>query len=149
MLLLGTAAAQGAPPKRPAPRQPAIRVLASAQSADGLTENDMDQNFLSNLEAYTVERQVANSRRVLESNGVNAPMPRPTSSALYVMSGGRKYAVVRTTFAGGGGKVYSAQIMGIVGDQMRRVICISQTGEVPITYGVCADKIQETFGSRL
>lgn len=128
---------------------PEVKTIASSQRADGLSDQLMDQSFLSKLNSYTVERQVVNTKRALQNRGITTPVPQPTSSSVYVMSGGHKVAVVRTRMAKGGVAVHSAFLLAVFGQEVRRVGCFSPEREVSITFGPCADKVEETYGFRI
>lgn len=146
---VGSSAGEASAQRTALQNAPAFKAMAGSQSADGVTEEMMDQNFLANLEQHTVEQQIVNTRRALEASGMKMPVPRPASSSVFVMSGGHKITVVRTQAGSEGAVVHSAHLMAIFGDEARRVVCISTEGQISVTYGPCADKIEETFGFRL
>jgi hypothetical protein len=119
-----------------------IRIIVSSQDAEGVTQQNLDINFLKNLEAYTVERVKAKIREL-----PNSPYIDITSEATYVESGSMKFAVIRLR-----GSDDSNQIIvhGIIGKELKRVACLRKSTEaIPISYGECAEKIKEVFGTKI
>lgn len=121
-----------------------VKAFATIQDAGGATEQQMDMNFLRNLESYTAERIKINTKKSLESKGISAGDLNIKSDSVYVESGGKKFAVIRHK---GPDKFISVMIFSIVGSELKRVTCMSQNSDsIPIAYGVCGDKIKEVFG---
>jgi hypothetical protein len=119
-----------------------IRVIASSQDAEGVTQKNLDMNFLKKLEAYTVERIRTKIREL-----PNSPQIDITSEATYVESGPMKFAVIRLRGSDSSNQIF---IHGIVGNELKRVACLRNSTEaIPISYGVCADKIKEVFGATI
>ena len=77
---IGHSAGEAAAQRDAVPKPPPFRAAASSQASESVTDELMDQNFLANLEAYTVERQVVNTRRALAARGITTNVPQPTSS---------------------------------------------------------------------
>lgn len=123
-----------------------IRVVASSQDAEGATQQDLGISFLNALEAYTVERVRLKTKEALASQGhLNANL-NIVSEAVYVESGAMKLAVIRLRISG----INSVYIMGIIGKELKRVGCVRESPEViPISYGVCGEKIKEVFGTMI
>lgn len=124
---------------------PKIVVSDSVQPSGGLTEIDMNREFLSNYSDFVKEGIINGLRQNLESKNKYLPgdfdMP---SESMYINSGGKKLAVVRFTFYGGASSV---EILGINGNQLHRVSCNHQSPKnVPLVQGECADRISEVFG---
>jgi hypothetical protein len=124
-----------------------IRIVVSSQDAAGVTQQNFDISFLKNLEAYTVERVKLKAKEYLVSQGhPNAPLDI-VSEATYVTSGTTKLAVIRLRGADGSNNVF---IAGIINNELKRVACVRNSLEtIPITYGVCGEKIKEVFGSMI
>jgi hypothetical protein len=119
-----------------------IRVIASSQDAQGVTQKNFIMSFLWNLEAYTVERIKTKIREL-----PNSPQVDITSEANYVESGPMKLAVIRIRGSDNSNQIF---IHGIVGNELKRVACFRNSTEaIPISYGVCADKINEVFGAKI
>lgn len=117
-----------------------IRVISSSQDAEGATQKHLDMNFLKNMEAYTVERIRTKIREL-----PNSPRIDIASEANYVESGSMKLAVIRLRGSDNSNQII---ILGIVGNELKRVTCARNSPEaIPISYGVCADKIKEVFGT--
>jgi hypothetical protein len=103
----------------------------------------MDHPFLDNFETYTRERVTQLTQQYLRDNGVSGSPLNLESEAVYVESNGRKLAVVRMWNAA----EYQVVILGIVEDEIRRVLCARTSPErVSISYGPCAIKLREVFG---
>jgi hypothetical protein len=119
-----------------------IRVVVSSQDAQGVTQNNMDINFLKNLEDYTVTRLKQKTKEILVARGLQGDEPNITSEAVYVGDGKNKLAVIRVKSNPG---PYSLFITGIVGNELRRITCLSSE-PIPISYGACGEKVQEVFG---
>lgn len=143
----GTSAAQHVNEREAASRpvqaaDQSIRVIASSQDAESVTQKNLDMAFLKNLEAYTVERIRTKIREL-----PNSPQIDITSEATYVESGPMKFAVIRLRGSDNSNQVL---IHGIVGNELKRVACLRNSTEaIPISYGVCADKIKEVFGTKI
>lgn len=121
-----------------------IKAVVTVQDSENLTPERMDMNFLGNLENYTAERTKVNIKKAIESKGLSAGDLNIESESNYVESGGRKFAVIRHK---GPGKLRSVIVLSIVGKEVKRVTCVSDTSDsISTTYGVCGEKIKETFG---
>ncbi len=124
-----------------------IRVVVSSQDAEGVTKEQMDLNFLKNLETYTVERVKIKTKEVLASRGYPNAVINITSEAIYVESGGAKLAVIRLKNSDGSVQIF---IAGIVGKELKRVLCVRNSAEaIPISYGPCGERIKEVFGVKV
>lgn len=124
-----------------------VRVVVSSQDSEGVTQQSFDLNFLKNLELYTVERVKQRTKEYMASQGYQEANVDFASEATYVESGSMKLAVIRLRAPGISNQVFVA---GIAGGELKRVGCVSNsTQTIPISYGVCADKINEVFGVRI
>jgi hypothetical protein len=127
-----------------------IRVVASSQDAEGITAANLDLAVLKNLEAYTVERTRLKTRESLASQGQDDANLDLVSEANYVESGTAKVAVIRMRWSDRSNKKDIANqvlIAGVVGAELKRVACVRETPEsIPVSYGPCAEKVQEVFG---
>lgn len=124
-----------------------IRVVVSSQDSEGATQQNFDLNFLKNLEAYTVERVKIKTKEFLASQGYPNADVNFTSEATYVESGSLKLAVIRLRASEGSNQVF---IAGIIGNELKRVTCVRNSTEaIPVSYGVCAEKIKEVFGTKI
>lgn len=120
-----------------------IRTVSSSQDAEGVTQDQMSIDFLHNFESYAVERIKVKAEDYLASIGRPNDQVNLSSEATYVLSGAVKLAVIRISDAG------SRQVLiaGIVGKELRRVICVRDSVEdIPLSYGPCAEKVKEVFG---
>lgn len=124
-----------------------IQVVVSSQDSQGVTQQDFDLNGLKNLEAYTLERVKIKTKEYLVSQGYPNADVAFTSEATYVESGPMKLAVIRIRASEGSNQVFVA---GIIGSELKRVGCARNSTEtIPISYGVCAEKIHEVFGVKI
>lgn len=129
------------------PRDTTVRVVVSSHDAEGVTQRDLDLPFLKNLEAFTVERTKLRGEEYLSSQGHPKPHLDVSSEATYVESGRIKLAVIRFRPSDGS---FGVLIAGIVGNEFKRVTCIRKSSEsIPISYGVCGDKIMDVFGIKI
>lgn len=132
--------------KRASAPSPVIRTLVSSQDAEGVTQAQMDLDFLKNLETYTVERARIKAKEHLASAGYPNASVRYTSEATYVESGRVKLALIRMSSQG----ARQIFIAGIVGRELKRILCLRESEEpIPVASGACADKIREVFGVSL
>jgi len=124
-----------------------VKAVVAVQDSGGVTPQQMDMNFLSNLESYTAERIKVNVKKSVEVKGLSVGDMNIKSESNYVESGGRKFAVIRHK---GPDKLISVIVLSIVGKEIKRVTCVSETSDsIPISYGVCGDKIKEVFGGSI
>ena len=79
--------------------QPEVIVSDSVQSAEGVTQEDMNGEFLSNYSDFAKESVIKGLRQHLESQNKYLPddfdMP---SESMYINSGGKKLAVVQVYY---------------------------------------------------
>ncbi len=127
---------------------PEIRVVASRQDSEGVTQDQLSPAFLNNFEAYTLQRVNVLAAQAAKDQGGTGAAPVITSSgATYVDAGGRKLAVLRLE---GSDKSSQVMVAGIVGTELVRVLCARTSLErVPLSYGPCHDKVKEAFGVEL
>jgi hypothetical protein len=132
------------------PEGPAqVRISVTSMDSSGLTARDFNTDFLRSLRAYILQeaRQLKRDsidRQGLSSLDVEAEMNRVSSEALYVHAGS-KLALVRLQMPGR----HSVDIVGFVDDKLRRINCSHSFEEIiPVSYGSCAEKIEEVFGQR-
>lgn len=144
---LGKSAAEHeAATRQAAPSASTIRTLVSSQDAEGLTQAQLDLNFLKNLEAHTVERATIKAKEHLAAAGYPNSSVQYISEATYIESSTMKLALIRMSAQG----IRQIFIAGIVGPELKRVLCQRESEEaIPVTSGVCADKIKEVFGVSL
>lgn len=125
---------------------PALTVLTSSQDAEGTTQDDLDLTFLKLLEAWVVERVRARANEYLVSSGQPPSAARLEAESLYVDAGPRRLAIIRLR----GDGIREVFITGIVGPELRRVVCMWESEEsISVSYGPCGDTIAEFFGARI
>jgi len=134
-------------PSSRSPTNSDIRVFTSSQDSEGVTQARWDQTFLKNLESYTRERIAQKAKEYLAANGQPNASVHLESQAVYVESGNSKLAVIRIRGNDGSNQ---ALIHGIVGSQLKRVVCVRNSPEqIPISYGPCGEKVKEVFDVNL
>jgi len=123
-----------------------IVVLSAIQDAEGMTQADWDLSFLRELDRYTVRRMETIATEQLAASGFpNSPLGI-TSDAVYVDTDTIRLAVIRMSLRQQEA-FHSVVVYGIVGSELRRVSCVSRSaGTIPITFGVCGQKVADTFG---
>jgi len=126
---------------------PTSKVVVGSQDAEGVTQEQLDLNFLNNLEAHTLERVKVKVKDRLMSLGYSDVEPALTSEATYIQSGKTKLAIIRIKGNDAGNQVF---ISGIAGAELKRIACISASQTtIPVSYGECGEKIREVFGSMI
>lgn len=121
-----------------------IQAIVSSQAADGITQEHFGPAFLKNFEEYTVERFKVKARELLAAQGLANSELDVTAESVYVEVEPMKLAVVRLKTSIG---THSVMIAGIVGTELKRIVCLANTAKpIPISYGKCAEKIEEVFG---
>lgn len=130
---------------RPLPNFDETEVVVSRQPSEGITEADFDQEFLSNLEAWSVERTAANAKKYWDAAFVPESQRQLSGESLLFERYGHKLAIVRIRM---GETTPTAMITGISGLELIRIACIDRSGaSVSIASGPCDAKIREIFGS--
>jgi len=123
-----------------------VVTVASVQDAEGATQADLNMDMLHFLEQYTVKRAVANAQKHFEAMGYDGKISME-SNALYVDSGSMKFAVIRMWPSIESVEMGAVSVIGIQGTDLKRVLCLSESREqIPISYGVCGEKIRQVFG---
>ena len=120
-----------------------IYTAATRQSAEGVTEGQMDSAFIERLGEWIAERNYSNAvaSQAKESGVI---IERPTPESVVVEAGGRRFGIIRLRSQGFAPAV---TIVGIDGQEMIRVTCVSRiVQDVAVSRGPCADKIKEAFG---
>lgn len=123
-----------------------IVVMSTVQSAEGVTEADLDQAGLKNLETWTVNKILEKSKSKYVELGYdpNNFNPKIDANSVYVNINGKKLAVIKINMDN---FVRSVTIMGIRGNELYRVNCIRNSNhDIPVWSGECGNKIQEVFG---
>ena len=123
--------------------EPELTVLVSRQDSEGVTQDQMDLEFLANLEKYTLERVKTIVADHYESRGEKPPSLGIKPESNYIELGDSKLAILRFFE---GEKSNSVYVFGIIGNEMVRVLCASKSKyRVEITTGECGAKISEVF----
>jgi len=121
-----------------------VRVRVDISAANGITQDDMDMEFLRQFErAMAQEMKAAIEKSMADSGYPNQDLD-VSSSAQYTYAESTKLLILRLQI----GPVNQTLVTGIVGDEQRLVTCVAASQEsIPITHGKCGDAIKETFGA--
>ncbi|MBX9896291.1 MAG: hypothetical protein K2Y17_00020 [Qipengyuania sp.] len=145
---IGEATAKQEPTRLPPqPDFSDIEVLVSRQDSEGVTEADFDQQFLANLEAWTLERTAANAAKYWDAAAVPQADRALVGESVLLERYGHRLAIVRVKI---GDESPTATIVGVKGTELIRIACVARTaGSVPVAAGPCDAKIREIFGDPL
>lgn len=123
-----------------------IYAAISIQSADGVTQGDMNQEFLKILENHITQRVKFHAEQYLKSIGSKTKTIKIEASSVYLFLENKKLAVTRINAA----NASQVHIFGIKGDEAIRVACAHDlAAPIPLSYGNCADKIYEAYGVKV
>ncbi len=121
-------------------------VVVSRQASEGITEADFSQQFLTNLEAWTIERTTANAKKYWDAASISEKDARLSGESVFIERFGHQLAVIRIKI---GGTTPAATIVGVKGDEIFRITCVDRSGRsVSVTAGPCDEKIREVFSAR-
>jgi len=123
-----------------------VMAFTTVQSAEGVTEADLDQECLKNLENWIVQTMLKKGRNKFAEMGYNPKdfKPKVSAKSVYVTAGGKKLAIIKVNM---NNSMRSVTVMGIQGNELHRVSCIrSSNHDIPVWSGPCGNKIDEVFG---
>ena len=123
-----------------------VVTMSTVQSAEGVTDADLDQTGLKNLETWVVNTIIKKSKSKYAELGYdpNTFNPKVEASSVYVVINNKKLAVIKINE---NNSVRGVTIMGIKGTELHRVNCIRNSNhDIPVWSGECGKKIQEVFG---
>lgn len=126
-----------------------VIAMSTVQSAEGVTDMDLDQAGLKNLETWTVNKIIEKSKSKYAEMGYdpNTFNPKIDANSVYVSVSGKKLAVIKINMDN---SVRSVTIVGIKGNELHRVNCMRNSNhDIPVWSGECGNKIQEVFGVSL
>ena len=130
---------------KPAVMKP-VMAFTTVQSAEGVTEADLDQECLKNLENWILETTLKKGRNKFAEMGYNPKdfKPKVVANSVYVTAGGKKLAIIKINMDN---SIRSVMIMGIKGNELHRVSCIRTSNhDIPVWSGKCGNKVNEVFG---
>lgn len=120
-----------------------ITVFTSSQTADGMTQDDLNMEMLATIELMTKNKLTEKMVAFMIDDGIKQPKFEVNASSVYVTVQGLKLAVVKLKIE----NTNQVFIYGIKGDELLRVGCISQTKKtIPISYGKCGEAIKKVYG---
>jgi len=124
-----------------------IQTIVSTQDSEGITQENLNLTFLKNFEEYSLGRFKVKLEEFSQGQGASKNNIEVKSEAVYVEVGVKKLAVIRFHTSA---NTHQVMIAGIVGNELKRITCFRNSNQtVPISYGACADKIEEIFGVRV
>jgi hypothetical protein len=124
-----------------------VRAVVSRQSADGVTDSQIDVAFADALGEWLAERTYVNAVKIAQEQGRTAEVVKPQPETVIVERGGRRFVVTRMRV---GAYTPIASIFGIQGDEAVRVSCFgSDTSNVTISSGSCDDEVRRVFGTSI
>ena len=133
----------------PVAQQPSMKpvmAFTTTQSSEGVTEADLDQSVLKNLETWIVETMLQKGRNKFAEMGYNPKdfKPKVSANSVYVNAGGKKLAVIKVNMDE---SMRSVTILGIKGSEMLRVSCIRASNQdIPVWSGECGNEVKKAFG---
>jgi hypothetical protein len=123
-----------------------VLVFDTVQSAEGVTEADLDQSGLKNLETWIVNTILEKGRAKFAKLGHDPSCFKPSISAnsVYIDVGGKRLAVIKVQMDN---SVRSVTVLGIKGPELHRVSCLrSSNHDIPVWRGECGSKVRQVFG---
>lgn len=123
-----------------------VMAFTTTQSAEGVTESDLDQADLKNLETWIVETMLQKGENSFAERGFNPKdfKPKVSATSVYVNVGGKKLAVIRVNTDS---MIRSVTVMGIKGAELLRVSCIRASNhDIPVLHGECGNEVRKSFG---
>jgi hypothetical protein len=120
--------------------------FTTIQSADGLTDEDLNQDTLSILENWVLETMQKKIKEQRINNGDNSDeyISDIKSSSVYNLVDGKKLAIIKINH---NNLMRMATIMGIKGNELVRISCMrSDNRDIPIWSGNCGEEISESLG---
>jgi ankyrin repeat protein len=123
-----------------------VIAIVTLQDPQGATEAEMDLDALKKIENYMLETTLKSARENYLKSGGNASKfdLKPETSAVYMLVGGKKLAVVKLSVSDAFRSVW---IVGFRGENLVRVACLRKSSEsIPLFTGACGQKVSEGFG---
>ena len=122
-----------------------IKAFTTVQSADGVTESDLDQTLLNNLEKWIVGTIQQKGELYFSEIGLDPTTFNPefSASSLYAIVEGKKLALIKVSSS----SFRLVTVMGIKGTELIRVACIRRGNhDIPVWHGVCGDEVRKSLG---
>jgi len=126
-----------------------VIVATTTQTSEGVTNADLDQAALKNLETWMVNMFLQKGKNNYEVMGYNPEdfNPKLDAKSVYVTSGTKKLAIIKINLDN---SMRSVTIIGIEGKELYRVTCIRASNhEIPVFSGECGNEIYKTFAVRI
>jgi len=123
-----------------------VMAFTTTQSSQGVTEADLNQEGLKNLEKWIVDTMLQKGRAKYSEIGYNPKDYKPniTANSVYITAKGKKLAIIKIN---AGNSVRSVTIIGINGAEMQRVSCLRGSNhDIPVWSSVCGKEMNKTFG---
>ena len=126
-----------------------VIAATTSQSSEGVTNDDLDQVGLKNLETWMVNMFLQKGKNNYEEMGYNPEnfKPKVDANSVYVTSGSKKLAIIKINL---NNSMRSVTIIGIEGKELNRVTCIRASNhEIPVFSGECGNEIYKTFAVKI
>ncbi len=123
------------------------RVLVSRQSAEGVTNADLDVAAAETLGEYAVQRMRYHTQRYLDEIGSTENVEQITQKTVLMPNGSRSVVLTRIYTAGTNNAV---QFLGIEGEELIRVLCQTSRGDQEVLLaGKCEEAVHKQLGLEL
>ncbi|MDO8282471.1 MAG: hypothetical protein Q7U10_07595 [Thermodesulfovibrionia bacterium] len=125
--------------------QPVV-AITTTQSSEGITEADLDQAVLANLETWVMDTILKKGKDSYADMGYDPEnfKPQISASSAYVTTGDKKLAIIKVDIDN---SVRSVTIIGLEGSELHRVSCIREgSRDIPVWSGECGTEIKKTHG---
>ncbi len=130
-----------------------VVVVSTYQDSEGMTEKNLNESTLKNLEKWMVTTAVQKARQTYAQSGHNSSLfnPKTVSDSHIVNIGGSKLAVVKITLYASMAETKNAvrmvRILGFTKSGAVTVGCMRNSNhDIPVFSGECGKKIKEVFG---
>ncbi len=123
-----------------------VMAFTTTQDSEGVTESDLDQAGLANLETWIVETMLQKGKNKYAEMGYNPKdfKPNVIANSVYVTAGGKKLAFIKINMDN---SMRSVTIIGIKWNELHRVSCIRASNhDIPVWSGECGAEVSKTFG---
>lgn len=123
-----------------------VMAFTTTQRSEGLTEANLDQSWLKNLETWIVETMLQKGRNKFAEMGYNPKdyKPKVSANSVFVNTGGKKLAVIKVNMDE---SMRLVTIISIQGSEILRVNCVRASNQdISVWSGECGNEIKKAFG---
>lgn len=130
-----------------------VVVVSTHQDSEGVTEENLNETTLKNLERWMVATVIQKARQAYAQSGYDPSLfnPKTVANSQIINIGGSKLAVVKLTMHANATDTQNAvrlvRILGFRKSGATTVGCMRNSNhDIPIFTGECGKKIKEVFG---